>query len=216
MCVCVCVLVAYLSKIGSTRCPKIVVARGLFCKIFNYLKKDCGFGGVEIIGKLPQKAPAPQQSGDHAALVVKGHLINLILLENTPAPQQSGDHAAINFRLTSHPGKTMLRCSSKVPQTRSGRQYSGVVSDAGVIITVVTKTRSRRPYKVVVPDAKIKQEKLDGASSLVPGGVVVEEGQRGAPASEGVMVAYGANAQVALRNQADQSAHVIGGNLVTA
>ena len=44
---------------------------------------------------------------------------------------------------------------------------------------------------------------------------MVEEGARGAPASEGVMVAFGANAQVALRNQADQSAQVIGGNLVT-
>ena len=40
--------------------------------------------------------------------------------------------------------------------------------------------------------------------------------QRGAPASEGMMVVFGANAQVALRNQADQSALVIGGNLVTA
>ena len=44
---------------------------------------------------------------------------------------------------------------------------------------------------------------------------MVEEGARGAPASEGVMVAFGAK-QVDLRNQADQSAHVIGGNLVTA
>ena len=79
------------------------------------------------------------------------------------------------------------------------------------------KTRSGCPYELDILDTcvRIKQEKLDGASSLVPGGVVVEEGQRGAPASEGVMVAYGANAQVALRNQADQSAHVIGGNLVT-
>ena len=81
-----------------------------------------------------------------------------------------------------------------------------------------SRTRTGRPYARSFIDTipRIKQEKLDGASSLVPGGVIVQEGARGAPASEGVMVAFGANAQVALRNQADQSAHVIGGNLVTA
>ena len=105
----------------------------------------------------------------------------------------------------------MLRC-----KTRSGRPYSGTLPRPGVKLTAVTRTRSRRPYTVVVPDAKIKQRQLDGASSPVPPGVMVEEGQRGAPASEGMMIVFGANAQVALRNQADQSAHVIGGNLVTA
>ena len=103
----------------------------------------------------------------------------------------------------------MLRC-----KTRSGLPYSGVVPDAGVKLTAVTKTRSGRPYTVVV--SKIKQRQLDGASSPVPPGVMVEEGQRGAPASEGMMIVFGANAQVALRNQAGQSANVIGGNLVTA
>ena len=78
----------------------------------------------------------------------------------------------------------MLRC-----KTRSGRPYAGVVPDAGVKLTAVTKTRSGRPYTVVVPDAKIKQRQLDGASSPVPPGVMVEEGQRGAPTSEGVIIA---------------------------
>ena len=81
-----------------------------------------------------------------------------------------------------------------------------------------SRTRTGRTCaRAVFPGTitRIKKEKLHGASSLVPGGVVVEEGQRGAPASEGVMVAFGAK-QVDLRNQADQSAHVIGGNLVTA
>ena len=78
----------------------------------------------------------------------------------------------------------MLRC-----KTRSGLPYSGVVPDAGVKLTAVTKTRSGRPYTVVVPDAKIKQRQLDGASSPVPPGVMVEEGQRGAPTSEGVIIA---------------------------
>ena len=80
------------------------------------------------------------------------------------------------------------------------------------------RTRSGCPYALDILDTgvRIKKEKLHGASSLVPGGVMVEEGARGAPASEGVIVAFGANAQVDLRNQADQSAHVIGGNLVTA
>ena len=78
-----------------------------------------------------------------------------------------------------------------------------------------SRTRAGCPYARGVfleTGVKIKQ----GKSSLVPRGVMVEEGQRGAPASEGMMIVFGANAQVALRNQADQSAHVIGGNLVTA
>ena len=79
------------------------------------------------------------------------------------------------------------------------------------------RTRSGCDYADILDTGvSIKKEKLRGASSLVPGGVMVEEGARGAPASEGVIVAFGANAQVDLRNQADQSAHVIGGNLVTA
>jgi hypothetical protein len=153
-------------------------------------KKTFGLG-VKIIGKLFQKAPAPQQSGDNAA---------------------------INFQPTSHPGIEFM--------LRSGRPYAGALPRPGVRLKVETRTRSRRPYTVVVPDAKIKKEQLDRASSPVPPGVMVEEGQRvvapwqrtmrHAPTPLPALTRRGANAQVALRNQADQSALVIGGNLVTA
>ena len=148
----------------------------VFLRNVHIFKKDCGCGGFWGYN-FTKKHPRATRFWERRDQKGPG----------SPLPYRKMPLSAPRRKIL---GATRSKSSREPPrcETRSRRPYSGVLPSPGVRLTAWTRTRSGHPHTVVVPEAKINQKQLDRASSLVPGGVMVEEGPRGAPVSEGMMV----------------------------